>query len=169
MRSIRMLSAFSARHRSSRKVGDAAVLDSGFGLELERRDHRAGVDLRDLPVHFELGVFFGEHLRQQLQFVGIHRLLLVGALQQTARRQLVSAGDARHRRLGLVVAVAALSDLRIYGSSRCDGGLRQNSGCRSASGFVAASVGSGSRVRSMPVRRGSGATRACTVGSAATA
>ena len=29
------------------EAGDAAVLDAGFGLELEGRDHRAGIDLRD--------------------------------------------------------------------------------------------------------------------------
>ena len=109
MRSIRMLSAFSARQRSSVRVGDAAVLDARFGLELEGRDHRAGIDLRDLAVNFELGVLLGQHLRQEFEFVGIDGLLLVGTMQQAARRQLVTAGDARHRRLGFVAAVGALA------------------------------------------------------------
>ncbi len=64
------------------KIGDAAVFDSGFGLEFERRDHRAGIDLRDLPVNIELGILFDEHLREQLQFIGIDCLLLVGTVQQ---------------------------------------------------------------------------------------
>ena len=96
------------------EVGDAAVLDAGFGLVLERRDHRAGIDLRDLSVHVELGVFFREHLRQQLQFVGIDRLLLVGAMQQAAGRQLEASGrDAGHGRLGLHAGVGALGDLNL--------------------------------------------------------
>ena len=100
------------------EIGDAAVLDSGFGLELERGDDRAGIDLGDLPVNLELGIFFGQHLRQQLEFVGIDLLLLVGPLQQAARRQLISAGDARHRRLGLVFAVATRGDFGIGGRFR---------------------------------------------------
>ena len=75
------------------EIGDAAVLDAGFRLELERRDDRAGIDLRDLPVNFELGVFLGQHLRQQLEFVGIDLLLFVGTLQQAAR-----AAACIHRR-----------------------------------------------------------------------
>ena len=46
------------------EVGDAAVFDSGIGLEFERSDHGAGIDLRDLAVNFEFGVLFREHLRQ---------------------------------------------------------------------------------------------------------
>ena len=96
------------------KIGDAAVFDSGFGLELERGDDRSGIDLRDLPVNFELGVFFGEHLRQQFEFIGIDGLLFVGTLQQAARGQLVSAGgDAGHGGLGFVSAVGALGDFGI--------------------------------------------------------
>ena len=56
------------------ELGDAAVLDAGFGLELEGGDHRAGIDLRHLPMDVELGVLLGEHLRQQLEFVGVDRL-----------------------------------------------------------------------------------------------
>ena len=54
MRSIRIDSACSPRQRSSREVGDAAVLDAGFGLELESGDHRAGVDLHHVAQHVEL-------------------------------------------------------------------------------------------------------------------
>ena len=49
------------------QAGDAAVLDAGFGLELEGRDHRAGIDLHDLAAHVELAALFGQHLRQVLQ------------------------------------------------------------------------------------------------------
>ena len=97
------------------EVGDAAVFDSGVGLELERSDHRAGIDLRDLAVDVELGIFFGEHLRQNFQFVGIDCLLLIGTLQQAARRQFVAAGDARHGGFGFVIAVGALRHLGIGG------------------------------------------------------
>ena len=109
-----MLSAFKREAKIVAEIGDAAVLDSGFGLELERGDDRSGIDLRDLPVNLELGVFLGEHLRQQFEFVGIDCLLFVGTLQQAARGQLVSAsGDAGHRRLGFVPAVGALGDFGI--------------------------------------------------------
>ena len=136
------------------EIGDAAVLDPGFGLELERRDDRSRIDLRDLSVNLELGVLLGEHLRQQLEFVGVDLLLLVGTLQQAARRQLVSAGDARHRGLGFVAAVGALGDFRIGGRFR-DAVRGQRLGQNSAG------RGRGLRrvlfaiMRSMPVRRGS--------------
>ena len=103
------------------EVGDAAVLDSGIGLELERGDHGTRIDLRDLPMYVELGILLREHLRQHLQFVGIHNLLLVRTLQQAARRQLVAARDPRHRRLRLVIAVGTLHHLRSnpgFGSGR---------------------------------------------------
>ncbi len=58
----------------------------GLGLELKGCDHRPRIDLRDLSVHFELGVFFCEHLCQQLQFFGIDRLLFIRTMQQTAGR-----------------------------------------------------------------------------------
>ena len=62
------------------EIGDAAVLDSRFRFELESRNDRTRIDLRDLPVDFELGVFFGEHLGKQLEFVGIDGLLLIRTL-----------------------------------------------------------------------------------------
>ena len=36
------------------EVGDAAVLDAGFGLEFEGGDHRAGIDLHHVAEHVEL-------------------------------------------------------------------------------------------------------------------
>src|ERR1700752_2425109 len=36
---------------------NAAVLDACLGLELKRRHHRPGIDLRYLPVHFEFLAF----------------------------------------------------------------------------------------------------------------
>jgi hypothetical protein len=59
------------------EIGDAAVLDSGFRLEFERRDHRAGIDLRDLPVNSN-SAYFSSAPGQQLEFIGINGLLLVG-------------------------------------------------------------------------------------------
>jgi hypothetical protein len=49
MRSIRMDSACNPRHKVFGQRGDAAVLDAGFGLELEGGHHRAGVDLHHEP------------------------------------------------------------------------------------------------------------------------
>ena len=101
-----------------REVGDAAVLDARLGLEFERRDHRAGIDLRHLPVNVELGILFRQHLGQQLQFVGINGLLLVRTMQQAAGRQLEAAGrDARHGRLGLGSGVGAFGDFNIRNDS----------------------------------------------------
>src|SRR5579872_1481750 len=66
------------------KIGDAAVLDAGFGLELEGRDNGSGIDLRDLTVNLELGVLFRKHLREQFEFVRVNLLLFVRALEQAA-------------------------------------------------------------------------------------
>ncbi len=112
------------------EVGDAAVLDSSIRLELEGGDHGTGIDLRDLSVHFKLGILFGKHLRQQFQFVGIHGLLLVRTLQQTARGQLVAACDSRHRGLCLVVAVGSLRHFRVNRRFNCGQRLGQNSAGR---------------------------------------
>ena len=108
------------------KIGDAAVLDSRFRLELKRRNHRARIDLRDLPVNLELGILLAQHLRQQFEFIGVDvdGLLLVGTLQQAARWQLVTAGDAGHRGLGLVSAVGAIRNFRIDYFSLGGGGQR---------------------------------------------
>ena len=105
------------------QVGDAAVFDAGFRLELERGHDRTGIDLRDLPVNIELGVFRREDLGERLELAGVNRLLFVGTLQQAAGRQFVSAGgNARHRRLGLLPDVPALADFRIrrrFVGARC--------------------------------------------------
>ena len=60
------------------QAGDAAVLDAGFGLELERRDHRAGIDLHHLPADVELAALFRQHLRQVLQLEFVDGAVLVG-------------------------------------------------------------------------------------------
>ncbi len=137
------------------KIGDAAVLDAGFGLELERRDDRSGIDLRDLAVNLELGVFFGEHLRQQFEFVGVNLLLFVGTLQQAAGRQFVSAAAMR----GIVVlALLPLSARAVTSGSAA--WLAQSSRLREARPEFRplrsrAWVASSSIMRSIPVRRAS--------------
>ena len=100
-----------------RQVGNPAVLDARFRLELERSDHRARIDLRDLAMHIELGVLRDENLRQHFQFLGIDRLLLVGAVQQAAGRKFETPGDARQGRLGFWSAIRAFGDLRDSGSA----------------------------------------------------
>ena len=96
------------------EIGNAAVLDASFGLEFESRDYRPGIDLRHLPVDIKLRVLFGEHLGQQLQFVGINRLLLVGTVQQAAGRQFeATSRDAWHGRLWFRSGVGALRHFNI--------------------------------------------------------
>ena len=92
------------------QAGDAAVLDAGFGLELEGGDHRAGIDLHHRAAHVELAALFLQHLRQVLQLLLVDGAVLVGAMQQRGRRQLVAAGQPRHGRLAVLRAVGARSD-----------------------------------------------------------
>ncbi len=82
MRSTRMLSAFSARQRSSVRLVMRLYLMPASGLNSKVVTTGPGIDLRDLTVHVELGVFLGEYLRQKLEFVGIDGLLLVRTMQQ---------------------------------------------------------------------------------------
>ena len=118
-----------------------------LGLEFESRDHRPGIDLRHLPVDIKFGIFLGEHLGQQLQFVGINRLLLVGTMQQAAGRQFEAAGrDARQRRLWLYSGVGALRDFDIRNNGF--GNIVLWTALRSLSSPRLATV-----MRSMPVAR----------------
>ena len=81
-------------------------------------------------MHVELGIFFGQHLGQQFQFVGIDRLLLVRTMQQAAGRQFEAAGrDARQRRLWLCSGVGALGNFDI----RNDGFRTRGASCGSMS------------------------------------
>ena len=84
------------------EAGDAAVLDAGFGLDLERGDDRAGIDLRDLSAHIELGALLGEHLREILELLFVDGEGVFGTMQQRARRKFVASGELRHGRLGRV-------------------------------------------------------------------
>ena len=101
------------------QANNAAVLDPGFRLVLEGRDHRARINLCDLPVHVELGVTIGEHRSQQLELVFMHRLLLIGTMKQARRRQLVASRDLRHRSLRLALGVGALGNLDLGRSGCC--------------------------------------------------
>ena len=92
------------------QAGDAAVLDAGFGLELEGRDHGAGIDLHDLAAHVELAALFAEHLGEVLQLEFVDGTVLVGAVQQRGGRQLEAAGQARHGRLAVLRGVGARGD-----------------------------------------------------------
>ena len=91
MRSMRMLSARKREAEVVAQTGDAAVLDTGFGLELEGRDHRAGIDLRDLSANVELAVLLLQHLGRDLEFVFVDGAVLVGPPQQRGRRKLVAS------------------------------------------------------------------------------
>ena len=108
--------AFGAQRQAEivAQAGDAAVLDAGFGLELEGRDHRAGIDLHHLAAHVELAALFRQHLRQVLQLEFVDGAVLVGTVQQRGRRQLVAAGQARHRGLAARRAVGARGDGDVF-------------------------------------------------------
>ena len=64
------------------KSCNAAVLDSRFGLEFERGDHRAGIDLRHLSIHFEFLAFELDRASIFLQLALRHFLAALGRLQQ---------------------------------------------------------------------------------------
>src|SRR3954470_5865261 len=49
------------------KSSDAAVLDASFRLKLKSGHDRAGIDLRHLPAHIELGTLCHQHFSQMLQ------------------------------------------------------------------------------------------------------
>ncbi len=127
------------------EAGDAAVLDAGFGLELEGRDHGAGIDLHHRAAHVELAALFAQHLRQVLQLIFIDGAVLVGAVQQRGRRQFEAAGQPRHGGLAVLRGVGARGDgdgvvgLRL-GNPRS----RRRSDCCSST--------SESKMRSMPLR-----------------
>ena len=61
---------------------DAAVLDSRLGLEFERGDDRAGIDLRDVAADFEFGAFLLDGARALFQFGFVHFLAALGGAQQ---------------------------------------------------------------------------------------
>ena len=100
MRSISTDSACMARQRSSARPGDLAVLHAGVGLELEGRDHGAGMDLRDLAFDRELAALLLELPR------GVHQLALVDLalglrrVEQRQRRQREGAVLPLRGRLG---------------------------------------------------------------------
>src|ERR1700751_1182293 len=67
------------------QAGNAAVLDARFGLEFKSGDHRAGIDLRHLPVHFEFLAPELDRASVLLQFAFRHFLAALGSLQQAWR------------------------------------------------------------------------------------
>ena len=82
MRSIRMDSAFSARHRSSAKSRDAAVFDARLGFEFVGGDHRSRIDLRDVPADVEFPALLFDGARALLQFVFLYFFAALGHAQQ---------------------------------------------------------------------------------------
>ncbi len=89
MRSIRIDSACRPRQRSSRQVGDPAVLDAGIGLEFEGGHHRAGIDLHHVAQHVELFELRLDAAGRILQF------LLVVRIARRAPRFSRSVGGSR--------------------------------------------------------------------------
>ena len=132
---------------------DAAVLDAGFGLELERGHHRAGVDLHHGAVHvefFELG--FDAHRRFPSAPAESYGLRAGDFVQQLGGRQPV-LGMLRHFRSGTArLASAARLGERVYCSARRkrSGGLRRG---RLVFNFVNRNLfGSPAAARSAPAR-----------------
>ena len=60
------------------KAGDAAVFDSGLGLEFESGDHRPGIDLRDVPADVELRALLFDGAGALFQFALVHLLAALG-------------------------------------------------------------------------------------------
>ena len=86
--------------------GDAAVLDAGFGLELEGGDHRAGIDLDHVAEHvelFELGLDAAGGVLQFLLVVGIaagHFVEQIGGRQRRRSAGRGSGGGACGQGMG---------------------------------------------------------------------
>ena len=92
------------------EVGDAAVLDARFRLELEGGDHGAGIDLHDLAANVELAAFLRQHLRQNFEFGFVDGAGFVGTMEQRGGRQLEAADKARHRGLAVGRGVSTRAD-----------------------------------------------------------
>ena len=100
MRSISTDSACIARHRSSARLGDLAVLHAGFRLELEGRDDGAGMNLRDLSLDGELAALLLELPRRVHQLALVDLLLGLRGVEQRQRRQRERALAARRALIG---------------------------------------------------------------------
>ena len=84
-------------HRQAKvvdQVGDAAVLDARFRLELERGDHRTGVYLRDRAGDAKLSELVRQSRGPFFKRVFVDALLVVGRTQQRGVRQLVGVDAA---------------------------------------------------------------------------
>ena len=134
------------------QAGDAVVLDAGIGLEFVSGDHRSGIDVRDLPGDIEFRAFVDEILRQVFQLVFVHRVLLIGTMEQRTGRQLVAAGDLGHGGLGFGAAIGALA----HRERRHGVFLRRSCGCGLAAGFFRQALDSGSSSRNKLRRIGRG-------------
>ena len=73
------------------EAGHAAVLHARVWLELVGRDHGAGIDLNDLPVHLELSTFFDQFAGFVPQHIFANCERFLALVQQGAGRQLESA------------------------------------------------------------------------------
>ncbi len=82
---------------------DATVLDARFRLELEGRDHRAGVDLYHRAMHIELFELGFDSSRDFLQFEGVVSIAAWNFVEQIGGRQPVfrMLGHFRCKRLSL--------------------------------------------------------------------
>ena len=101
MRSIRMLSARSARQRSSLRPVTRLYLMPASGLNSKVVTTGPGLICDDRAAHVELAALFAQHLRQVLQLSFVDGAVFVGAMQQRRRRQLVAARQLRHRGLAM--------------------------------------------------------------------
>ena len=76
------------------EIGDAAVLDAGFGLELVGGDDRTGVNLRNRSGHSKLAEFHGQAGGAILQLILVDALLVRRRPQQRGAGKLVGVGAA---------------------------------------------------------------------------
>src|SRR6266404_2164707 len=108
-----------------REARDPTVLDAGFGLELVRCDHRAGINLRDAPADIELLALLFDGARSLLQIILIDSLAALCRSKQVGRRQTEigrSLGNARcgrwFGRSSFLFRIAKNDGARVFGLLR---------------------------------------------------
>src|SRR5207248_8159812 len=78
---------------------DALPIYSRFGLHLESRNYRAGVDVRNGAMNIELRTLLHQNLRLLFELGFVDGVLLIWALQHRTWRKLEGSVDRKSTRL----------------------------------------------------------------------
>ena len=119
MRSIRMLSARSARQRSSHRLVMRLYLMPASGLNSKVVTTGPGLICTTWPRTSNSAHFSASTCARCFQFELVDGAVLVGTVQQRGGRQLVAADQARHGRLAARRAVGARADGDVFGAGLC--------------------------------------------------